>query len=183
MNTEDEDDFQIEDILKRKKKKINGSTKGKRSERSIVNIFNDRFSSHFAQHPDIGKFSRSVGSGNRFGQKVTLSKNQTEVYTGDIICETFKYVIENKSGYDIDLFGIFKKGHKEIDGFLSQVSKDCERVNKKPLLIYKKDHKDRICFVKAKDLNLKDFEYYIIYRDWVCLSLEKLLEMPDDFFF
>jgi hypothetical protein len=180
-------DLDIEDVIKlheMKKKKKNSGSKGKRGERSIVDDLNQRFDEFFQKHPEIGRFSRSVGSGNRVGQGVWLSQQQNEVYSGDIICQGFLFVVESKSGYDIDLHSVFKDGNKEIDSFLEQVSKDAERTHKLPMLIYKKDRRERLVFVKRSDLtDLDRFVYYLIYRDWVALTFDKLFSLPDEFFF
>jgi hypothetical protein len=180
-------DLDIEDVIKlheMKKKKKNSGTKGKRGERSVVEDLNQRFEEFFKKRPELGKFSRSVGSGNRFGQGVSLSQQQNEVYSGDVICQGFLFVIESKFGYDIDLHSVFKDGHKELDGFLNQVSEDAKRTNKLPMLVYKKDRRERLAFLRSEDLkDLSNFKYYLNYREWIAISFDKLLEFPDSFFF
>lgn len=163
------------------KKKINSGTKGKGGERELVHLLNERFSLILSQNPNWGKFSRSVGSGNRFSQ-ANLSLSATKVFSGDLICENFKFVIESKAGYDIDLNTLFsKKGNKEIDSFLSQVSKDSERSKKRPLLIWKKDRKPRLAFLKE---DLSNFDCFMRYKGWSIVALDELLtKKQDEFFF
>jgi len=97
--------------------------------------------------------------------------------------EGFKFVIESKGGYSkVDLNNIFDKGNSELDEFIEQVSKDSERCEKKPLLIWKKNHKPWLAFVKSQDLE-GEYKYKIIYRDWVIVPLKELLELPDSYFF
>jgi hypothetical protein len=100
-----EEDAEVEDIFKKRPKKIKSGIKGKRVELEVVKSLNERFSKVLAANPDGGKFSRSVGSGNRWGQNVHLSKNAVNTYSGDIVCpEGFLFVLESKGGYnDIDL--------------------------------------------------------------------------------
>jgi len=177
MREDWEEDFQIDDILKNKDKpkKVNGNSKGKRTERSLANLLNKRFGQGF---------SRSLGSGNRWSQVSNLPKHAKETLTGDICCpEGFKFVVESKGGYSkIDLNNIFEKGNTELDEFIKQVSNDSERCQKMPLLIWKKDRRPWMVFIRSKDL-IGEYEYKIVYRDWVIIPLKELLELPDSFFF
>lgn len=175
-------DNDIFDDSKKSKKKINSGRKGKGGERQLVNIFNTRFASLLDKNPSWGKFTRSVGSGNRWGQ-VTLSHNATNFYSGDIICDNFKFVIEAKTGYDdIDLFTAFD-ANKDIDAFLKQVSDDANRCGRKPMLIWKKNRKDHITFIR-ENIDTSLFDYKMFYRDWIVISFNSLLNsMNDDFFF
>lgn len=184
----DNDDFFIDDLSGgdgKKRKKIKSGVKGKRSERNVVNILNSRFSSILDSNKDWGKFSRSVGSGNRHGQKVALPSQIEHVFASDIVPPTnFKFSIESKSGYnDIDLCSAFINGHRKLDNFLKQVFEDAQRVKREPLLIWKKDRKDYLVFfLSPKDL-VEKIQYRMIYREWTIISLEKLLEFPDSLFF
>ena len=177
MNEDWENDYEVDDILKNEKKpkKVNGNSKGKRTERSLANILNKRFTSGF---------SRTVGSGNRWAQVKNLPQHAKDTLTGDLCCpEGFKFVIESKGGYSkFDLNNIFDKGNSDLDEFIEQVSKYSERCEKKPLLIWKKNHKPWLAFVKSQDLE-GEYKYKIIYRDWVIVPLKELLELPDSYFF
>lgn len=174
------EDFFVDDILVVKKKKIKSGIKGKGQERQICKILNARFADLLSKNPKMGNFQRSVGSGNRYAQ-ANLSQVATNLYSGDIICDGFNFVIESKSGYDIDFITAFG-GNKKIDVFLDQVSGDSERCGRKPLLIYKKDRMQALAFLKV--LPVEKFEYKMFYRDWIVVLLEDLLKvMPDEFFF
>lgn len=183
----DEEFLEIEDLTEntRKKAKAKGKPKGKRGELKIVEILNKRFFDILDKNKDWGQFSRSIGSGNRWGQKVVLSKSAKETFTGDLTTPTnFKFVVEIKTGYnDIDLNSMFDNGHKEIDKFIKQVTDDSGRCERKPLLIWTKDRKPPIAFILKKDFPKVDFEYYISYNEWHVLSLDNLLKQKDDFFF
>jgi hypothetical protein len=109
-------------------------------------------------------------------------------FTGDIICpENFKFVLESKGGYnDIDLCSSFDNGQKELDEFLRQVSDDSKRSGRCPLLLWKKDRKPRLAFLKSTDISpdiYTNFEYFMKYRNWIAVSFEDLMKLEDKFFF
>lgn len=174
-NFEDSDDFIVEDIVhKKKSKKVDGKKKGNRTELDLTKVLNARF----------GKgFSRSIGSGNRWGQVNHLPKHAKEVFTGDLIVpKGFKFVIESKGGYDaIDMSSVFVRGNSELDNFLDQVSKDSERSGRKPMLCWKKTRKPWLAFVLTTDLQ-EDFKYKMCYGKWTVVALEHLLKLDDEFF-
>lgn len=179
MNFDDlEETYHIEKF-KNKKKKVDGGKKGKRVEREIVAILNERFS-----HMKEKTFSRSIGSGNRWGQVSNLPKHAKETLTGDICCpEGFKFVIESKGGYNkIDLNSIFEHGNSELDSFLKQVTDDSKRCNKTPLLIWKRDRKPWLAFLRTSDI-YGEYEYSMQYREWTCVTVKDLLKLQDSFFF
>lgn len=181
----EDEDLEIDDITENinKKKKIKSGRKGKQGERDIVHELNTRFAELFSKNTAWGQFSRSVGSGNRWGQNVCLPKHAKDTFTGDLVCpDKFKFVIESKAGYnDIDLFTIYTKC-KELDVFIKQVTDDSVRSTRRPLLIWKKDRKGRIAFVKKEELTTLP-NVYIMYNDWIGVSFSWLLQLPDSFFF
>lgn len=92
MMTDDIDDFFTDDLFeetkKRKKRKADGKKKGNRTELELVKVFNHRFG---------GGFSRSVGSGNRWGQVAYLPKHARDIFSGDLIVpKGFKWALESK---------------------------------------------------------------------------------------
>lgn len=176
-------DFEVDDLLLSPKKKIKSGRKGKAGERDVVRILNNRFDTLFKKNPKWGKFSRSVGSGNRWGQKVDLPEHAINTFTGDLCTPTnFKFVIESKKGYnEIDLYTIFGDRCRELDEFLDKVQSDAKKCNKEPLLIWKKDYKPIIAFVKSRLLKKQCPAMY--YRDWIGLPLETLLKQEDHFWF
>ena len=173
------DDFFIDDLLKdrkkRKKRKADGKKKGNRTELELVKIFNERFG---------GGFSRSVGSGNRWGQVTHLPKHAQDVFSGDLIVPVgFKWAVESKGGYsDIDMNSVFVGGSRELDGFLYQVTKDGQRCDRKPMLCWKRDRKPWLAFVPTKELNGHFFKYRLVYEEWSAVALEELLTLPDQWF-
>ena len=184
----EDDDLEIDDILENKKRKRGpkGKAKGKRGEAGIVDVLNSRFTTIFSKYPNWGQFSRSLGSGNRWGQKVKLSSAATETFSGDLsVPDHFKFTIEVKNGYDdIDLFNSFTGKNKPFDEFLEQATDDAERCGRNPLLIWKKTRKKPIAalhsFMPVNMILQNYFEYKLV---WTILLLDDLLKMPDDFFF
>lgn len=162
--------------------KAKGKPKGKRGELEVVKTFNDRFNDYLNDHPEAGRFSRSVGSGNRWGQNVTLSQNAQNTFSGDITCpDKFRFVIEAKIGYnDIDLLRF--KENNDIEKFLAQVSEDSQRCGREPLLLWKKDHKPRLAIIHSSHLPTL-FDYRLYYKNWVVVLLDDLLSLDDAFFF
>lgn len=179
------DDFETDDIFDDggRKKGPKGKPKGKRGELEITKVFNDRFVTFLDAHPQGGKFSRSVGSGNRWGQGVALSKNAQNTFSGDITCpDNFKFVLESKIGYShIDLL-LFRE-NKEIDKFIEQVSADSARCGREPMLLWRKDRKPRLVFLRESVLKDYKFSYYLKYKEWIVVLLDDLLALKDDFFF
>lgn len=180
-----EEDAEIEDIFKKSPKKIKSGRKGKRVELDLIKSLNARFKDTLDSRPAAGRFSRSVGSGNRWGQRVHLSKAASDTYSGDIVCpEGFLFVLESKGGYnDIDLCTLFSGGQAELDGFLKQVTDDSARCGRKPLLLWKKDRKPRIAFLKASDLGDRSFPCMMRYGEWAAISYDNLVSLDDPFFF
>ena len=178
----DEDDFVVDDIVanrkrsKKNQKKINGKKKGSRVERELSKILNKRF--------DCEDFSRSVGSGNRWGQVNHLPKHARDVFSGDLIVPSnFKFCLESKGGYDgIDLNGVFSHGSSELDNFLEQAVSDAARCGRKPMLCWKRTRKSWLAFVKTAEISDLNFKYSLKYRDWTAVLLDDLLELGDEFF-
>lgn len=168
----DFNNYEVDDLgpIKKPSKKRNGCTKGKRFEREIVKKLISRFGEGF---------SRSVGSGNRWSQVANLPEHAKQTLTGDICCpQGFLWVFECKGGYaEIDLHSFFK-GHKKFDEFLQQAEDDGQRLNKKPVVIWKKDRKETIAAFKQEDLFV-EFKYSFNYRNWVIVSLEDFLALDD----
>ena len=176
MNFDDlEDDYNIEDISKnKKKKKVNGKKKGNRTELDLTKILSERFKQ---------SFSRTVGSGSRWSQ-ANLPKHAAEVFSGDLVVpKNFKYTIESKGGYDsIDVGSVYISGNKELDGFLEQAVDDAKRCGRKPMLCWKRTRKPWMAFVLSTEINDRDFKYSIKYGKWTGVALDFLLELEDGFF-
>ena len=181
----DEDFIVDDDFLMPKKKRLNTGRKGKRREREVAKIFNERFG---------GGFSRSVGSGNRWSQVANLPKHAQDTFSGDLVTpENFGFTIESKGGYDdVDLVSVFDGGHSQIDEFLEQAQFDADRCKRKPMLVWKKSSKPLVAMLKIDHLPrfhtegvgaIREWEYILIYRDWAMVNLEDLLKQDNNFWF
>jgi len=188
------DDLDVDDITENlnKPKRIKTGKKGKKGELDIVNDLNLRFVELLTKNPTWGGFSRTIGSGNRWGQQVNLPQHAKDTFTGDLVTPTnFKFVIESKKGYnDIDLFDCFSGRNRGLDEFLKQVNDDSVRSGKKPMLIWRKDRKEKLVFLKQNnfgDEELSGLHTYssatLFYKEWIGLIFSGLLLKPDDFFF
>ncbi len=170
------EDLEVDDITKNeKRKKLNSGDKGKRVERQLVKVLNDRFG---------GGFSRSVGSGNRIGQVSYLPTHARDTFTGDLVCpENFRWCFECKGGYnEIDLCSAFEDGSAALDKFLQQAEEEAKNCGRKPLLLWKKDRKPWLVFVKSDDLPEEwKADYQMQYKDWMIVSFNKLLKEHDSY--
>lgn len=172
----DEDFFLDNSILMPKKKKLNSGGKGKRREREVAKILNERFG---------GGFSRSIGSGNRWSQVANLPKHAQDTFSGDLVTpENFAFTIESKGGYDdVDLVSVFDGGHAQIDEFLEQAQFDANRCGRKPLVVWKKSRKPLIAIIRTADLPRLNWHYMLVYRNWTVVNFEELLKESDAFWF
>lgn len=155
-----------------KKPKIHSGQKGGRGEKGVINLLTERFKMPFASVPESGAFASHA----------SLPEELRSAYVGDIICPVkFKWCIECKNGYDdINFDTIFFKGVKnaQLDAFLEQATTDAGRINKKPLLCWKKTGKPFLAFTHDPLTT----EYCFKYRDWYAVQLVEFLKLPDEVF-
>lgn len=186
----DNEDYEIEDLIsnlnKSSKKRKNSKKKGGRGENTLCKVLKKRFN-----YP----FSRVVGSGNRWSQ-TNLSEEAKRLLTGDVVVPSnFKFCIECKHGYsELDLCNVLDNKTKILDDFIEQAVRDAGRINRTPIVCWKKDYCSWIVFVKKEDFataagfkkfehNIIDFGVYLCYNDWIGISLENFLKQEDSFFF
>lgn len=178
----DEKDLQIENILDDKKskdkKKVDGKDKGDRTERNLCKLFTDHFGTDFTKAPGSG----AIGT-VRFGR---LPEHAMKTLTGDLcVPEGFKWVIECKGGYEdkVDLNNVMDKdGIAQMDEWIEQTTRDSTTSGRKSLICWKRNRKPWIAIIKLDNLaplTVADFPYRVHYREWVMLSLEKLLEKTE----
>lgn len=190
MNTPPEDfdfnpdDMETDDITENlnKKKRVNSKKKGNRFELLLTKILEKQF----------GKsFSRSVGSGARWGQVSNMPDHAKQTLTGDICPpEDFLWVIECKSGYEdkVDfnsVLGDIKGGGcAQLDDFIKQSLHDNEGCGRKPIIIWKRTRKPWLAMLQQDYLDKIQFTYSLKYRDWVMVPLDVLFkETPVSFWF
>jgi hypothetical protein len=172
------DDLEIVDILaQRRRKGVNSGRKGKRFELALVKVQNARFG---------GGFSRSIGSGNRYGQVANLPEHAQQIffaviwYARPILSLSWRA----RGGYDdIDLCSALAEGNAELDEFLQQVTEESKRTVRKPSLAWKKTRKPWLAFLRQEDMPLHDQPYRFYYREWVAVALQQILKLDNDFFY
>lgn len=169
MSDNDDDDYLLEPLTIHKRKDSGG--KGKRGERELCKILKRRFPKH--------QFSRSVGSGNRYAQ-VHLSPEADRIMGSDIVCPPdFTFCIECKFGYpEINLINLVIGRTSLLDAFLNQVSRDAERIGKRPLLCWRKSRLPWFAFSKGLVAPAM-----IVYMEWSVVTLDWLLSADDAMFF
>lgn len=168
----DEDQF-IEDIFEnnaKKKKKVDGKSKGDRTELHLCKFL----TKHFGK-----EFSRALGSGSRWSQVSQLPEHAKKTLSGDIcVPEGFKWVIECKGGYedDINLTNICDgNGIARLDEFIEQVERDAEYCGRKPIILWKRNRKPWLAMYRELDLPHIWFVNFIQYDKWRIVKLDDLL--------
>lgn len=156
--------------------KVNSKKKGNRVELELTKVLTDHF-----KRP----FSRSVGSGNRWGQVADLPKHAREIFSGDICTpEDFSWVIECKGGYE-DIFDVFGE-NKRLDEFIQQSANDAERCNKRSIVFWKRNRKKWLAILEETHIHntIQEFKYSAHYKKWAIVLLDELLNLTnDDFWF
>ena len=171
------DDLEIDNILEHheKKKKVDGKSKGNRTELNLCKVLTEHFGD---------EFSRALGSGARTSQVGHLPEHAKKTLTGDIcVPEGFKWVIECKGGYedDVNLTNVCDGSIARLNEFIEQVTKDSEYCGRKPIILWKRNRKPWLAMIKANDYPtlLPWQQGYIVYRGWVIIALENLLEVTE----
>jgi len=172
------DDFEniIETGEFKKTKKRKGKPKGSNFERKLAKELNSRF--------DTKEFARTPGS----GAFATTHKNLPShlQVQGDLITpKDFRFIIEAKCGYDININSVFSK-KSELWKFIKQSIKEGKEAKKEWILIYKKDYCDPIAVLDQrvmKNVEVHQHNYFIINNLYYCLPLKELLQFSNDFFY
>ncbi|MCI0559528.1 MAG: hypothetical protein MN733_13620 [Nitrososphaera sp.] len=171
------DDFVIDGFGEEKpRKRPNSGRIGKGGERELAKMFSERF-------PKCPAFSRVLGSGNRIWQ-VQLSEEAKHLMVGDLVCPpNFKLSIECKFGYDdLDMGQAVAEGNTQLEKFLKQAAESADQAKRIPMACWRKKRKPWLAFVPEKDLPLLP-DKYIVYKNWVGMSIEEIFKMPESFFF
>jgi Holliday junction resolvase len=128
--------LEVSDTLskyKSRKKAVNSRRKGSNFERKLATQLNSTF--------ECTEFARTPGSG-AFATTHSLPEH-LQIH-GDLITpQNFKYVIEAKCGYNVDLDDLFRK-NSELHKFIRQAKKESKAAKKPWFLIYKKTRKDTL---------------------------------------
>jgi len=169
------DNLEIDDIFgdsdEDPKKKVNGKKKGNRVELELCK----KLTKHFGD-----TFSRSVGSGNRWGQVASMPKHAKDTLLGDLCSpENFKWVIECKGGYDndVDFSSVMDAGCSRIDEFIKQSEHDAQESGRLPIIMWKRSRKPWVAIVRSTDIDVSQITHYMRYNNWIAVSLDKLLSL------
>jgi hypothetical protein len=170
----DMEDLFVDDILedaekKERKPKLKSKQKGNRVELELCK----KLTEHFGD-----EFSRSVGSGNRWGQVNYLPEHARKTLVGDLcVPEKFKWVIECKGGYDndVDFSSVLDGGCARIDEFLTQSEFDAGQCGRFPIIFWKRSRKPWVSLLRKIDMPTHSWEYIMQYRDWMIVSTDALL--------
>lgn len=139
------DDFNLDALKMKKKKRINSRTKGNTFERQVADIFNTFFNTH--------EFQRTPGSG-AFATTHKLP-DHLMVWGDLIIPKQFKFIFEIKKGYNTE--GICKLwGKSKILDFVTKIEMESKKANKSWMLIFKQD-RETCLVIKRYNTNL--FKY------------------------
>ena len=162
----------IDDILShgefKQKKRINSRRKGNAYERKVSSLLNERFGTK--------EFCRTPGSG-AFGSTHTLPQH-IKVY-GDLITpEKFRFVIECKTGYTVELDDLFKP-KSDFWEFVHQAERDAKVAQRDWLMIYQKTRRKAIVVSNVK-ASLKSIQ---LFSNCYMYSFDEFIKMPVDFFF
>lgn len=174
MNTEMNDDFDLNNLRKKstKKKGVNGKQKGANYERKLANRLNERF--------DTQDFSRSPGSG-AFATTHTLPEH-LKIH-GDLITpEKFKFCIEAKCGYNKESISSILDKKSIFWKFISQAERDSQRAKKDFLLIIKQNRKPDLAILSVSE-ELSSTLEGVYFEGLVLVYLEDLLSLSTSFFF
>lgn len=182
MELDNLDNLEVDDVLPNaeKKKRKNSKKKGNRVELQLTKIL----TAHFGK-----TFSRSVGSGNRWGQVQNLPSHAKTALTGDICPpEDFKWVIECKGGYGDDIdFNAVVVGMDcaMLDAFIKQSTHDHGESGRNPIIVWKQARRPWMAIVREPDIPFhKEFTSRLHYKGWVAVPLTQLLEKtPEAFWF
>ena len=135
-----QDNFDLKNLIKDRKKRKNSRTKGNSFERKVCSILNEYF--------ETTEFIRSPGSG-AFSTTHNLPEHLK--FSGDLITpKTFKFTIECKKGYNKENIGSVFNTKSDLISFIEQAEKDSEKIHKNFLLIFQQDRKDILCLFKER---------------------------------
>jgi Holliday junction resolvase len=154
-----------------RKPRVNSKRKGSTFERKIAQMLNERF--------NTSEFCRTPGSG-AFGSTHQLPQHL--IVHGDLITpQNFRYTIECKNGYDLELDDMFKT-KSDFYKFIEQAKNDARRVPGRDwMVIYKKNRRKEIVVVGAPLGSLKDF--ICIHGKYYCYLLKDVLALPESYWF
>jgi len=165
------DEYDLKQLGKKPKKRINSRNKGNSFERKAAKILNEQF--------DTDEFSRTPGSG-AFATTHKLPEH-LKIY-GDIITpEKFKYTIECKKGYNKEnLYSLFNYS-SDLWKFIQQSEEEAKKSKKDPLLLFQQD-RQFILAITRKDIFPEEIDH-VEFRNYRMYKFTDLLELDLNYWF
>lgn len=152
------------------KPRVNSKKKGATFERKIAHMLNERFNTK--------EFSRTPGSG-AFGSTHQLPQHL--IVHGDLITpENFKYTIECKNGYNLEIDDLFKD-RSDFYKFIEQAKNDARKARRAWMVIYKKNRRKEIVIVEERIQGLNDC--ICIHEKYYAYLLKDVLTLPNSYWF
>jgi hypothetical protein len=156
---------------KPRKKAVNSRRKGSNFERTLAAQLNKLF--------DTKEFARTPGSG-AFATTHELPAH-LQIH-GDLITpQNFKYVIEAKCGYNVDVDDFFRE-NSDLQKFIRQAKKEAKRAKKPWFLVYKKTRKDTLLFTEVEFPIASRIEVSFN-RNFYVYKWDEVLGLPKSHFF
>ena len=161
---------------------VNGKQKGNNFERTIANMFSERF----AAYTGIEKaFRRNPDSGSFFGgtnvDRKDIYDTEWAVY-GDLICpRNFNFSVECKHYKKAPpLTAILKQKVSDWDAWIEQAKQDADSSGKAMLIIIRYNNTETLTMT---DPDFISSPATILYKDVEIHTLEQLMLEQDSFFF
>jgi len=169
----------------------NSKKKGNRGELAICKVLSEHFEQKFNRVPASGAISTI--------HKLSSASNRT--LAGDIICpDNFSFSIENKFGYEVDLYNLFRPNHNHKSlffEFMRQAEEDASKIpDVIPMVIYTRTRKKPLIIMPLeghqKESKIKELagildQHLEIRKNgklWMISDLEEVLsKFPKSFFF
>jgi len=153
-----------------KKPRVNSKRKGASFERKIAHVLNERF--------ETTDFCRTPGSG-AFGSTHQLPQHL--IVHGDLITPiNFRYTIECKNGYTVELDDLLKP-HSSFFKFIDQAKTDAKRASREWMVIYKKNRRKEVVVVEGLLSPLTNF--VCVGNNYYVYLLQDVLGLPESFWF
>jgi hypothetical protein len=165
------DNYDLSQLTKKKKTRINSKNKGNTFERAVGKLFNERF--------NVKEFERSPNSG-AYASTHNLPEH-LKLY-GDLVTPLrFRFTIECKKGYNsISLYSLINDSPMWRD-LVEQSDKDSRKAKKPYILVLKQDHKPILATIKEFVEGIQCITITTKKDTLYMYLLSDLLKQPDSF--
>jgi len=186
-----------DDLMKEKKKKVNGNAKGKNYERNLANRLSELLGDLVRRTPSSG----ALMGGINWIKNQGINEAANETLVGDLIVPSyFGFVCELKNYADVPKIShILETRDLHLDKWLVQASGDGAKVNKSWLLLFRVTqtrksyvclfYKDLLEYITHRNMTLPE-SYTIYKREYIILDqdiffdvyLKELKKVEDRFY-